>query len=397
VSAIRSAVVAGHICLDVIPDLNGLPEMDIPRLFRPGRLLEVGGVTFSTGGAVSNTGLSLHRLGVPTQLMGKIGDDLFGQAVTQIISGYEPRLAEGMIVDFSANTSYTIIISPPAVDRIFLHCPDANDVFGVDDIRYDIVRHSDLFHFGYPPLMRLMYIDNGRQFVEIFRRVKDLGATTSLDMALPDPAAPSGQADWMRILEDVLPYVDIFLPSVEETLFMVRPDDYRRLMAESGSEDLLDAITPGLLADLSGRLIDLGAAVVGLKLGSKGFYLRTGSSARLSGMGKAQPSDLASWVEREMWSGCFQVDVVGTTGSGDATIAGFLAAFLRDLQPADVLTMAVAVGACNVEAADALSGVRDWGATRDRIAAGWRRHDLEIDRPGWSFARESGVWIGPAK
>ncbi|MCJ7735892.1 MAG: carbohydrate kinase family protein, partial [Anaerolineae bacterium] len=204
-SASRSAVVAGHICLDVIPDMTDLPEVGIPRLFRPGRLLEVGGVTFSTGGAVSNTGLSLYRLGVPVRLMGKIGDDLFGQAVRQIVSGYDPQLAEGMVVDPSVNTSYTIIISPPAVDRVFLHCPDANDVFGVDDILYDIVEKSDLFHFGYPPLMRLMYTDDGRQLVDIYRRVKDLGVTTSLDMALPDPASQSGRADWLGILEDVLP------------------------------------------------------------------------------------------------------------------------------------------------------------------------------------------------
>ena len=397
VSASRSAVVAGHICLDVIPDMTDLPEVGIPRLFRPGRLLEVGGVTFSTGGAVSNTGLSLYRLGVPVRLMGKIGDDLFGQAVRQIVSGYDPQLAEGMVVDPSVNTSYTIIISPPAVDRVFLHCPDANDVFGVDDILYDIVESSDLFHFGYPPLMRLMYTDDGRQLVDIYRRVKDLGVTTSLDMALPDPASQSGRADWLGILEDVLPYVDIFLPSVEETLYMVRPGDYRRIMADSNGEGLLDAVTPGLLGDLSGQLIELGAAVVGLKLGSRGFYLRTGSGDRLAGMGKAQPADRPGWAAREMWSGCFRVDVVGTTGSGDATIAGFLAAFLRDMRPEDVLTMAVAVGACNVEAADALSGVRDWEATRERIAGGWARRDLEIAAPGWSFSRESWLWIGPAR
>jgi hypothetical protein len=36
-----------------------------------------------------------------------------------------------------------------------------------------------------------------------------------------------------------------------------------------------------------------------------------------------------------------QVNIVGTTGAGDATIAGFLAALLRDLSPEQAMTMAV--------------------------------------------------------
>jgi len=391
-----SVVIAGHICLDVIPDLSDHPDVGISKLFRPGRLLEVGAVSFSTGGAVSNTGLSLHKLGIQTRLLGKIGDDLFGHAVRQIVNSYDAGLTDGMVMDHSVNTSYTIIISPPGVDRIFLHCPDANDAFGVDDIRYDLVAQADLFHFGYPPLMRLMYLDNGQQLVEIFRRAKALGVTTSLDMALPDPASESGRVDWARIVADVLPFVDIFLPSIEECLYMIRPETYRELVLESNGADIVHVVMPELLSDVSRQLTELGPSVVGLKLGSRGFYLRTASRDKLDGIGRARPSDLVAWAEKELWSSCFQVNVVGTTGSGDAAIAGFLAALLRGLPPEDSLTMAVAVGACNVEASDALSGVRDWRATRDRIAGGWSRQELEIDSPGWVFDQESGLWRGPA-
>jgi len=66
--------------------------------------------------------------------------------------------------------------------------------------------------------------------------------------------------------------------------------------------------------------------------------------------------------------------VIGTTGAGDATIAGFLAALLRDLPPDEAMNAALAVGACNVEAADALSGIRSWCETLQRINAGWARH-----------------------
>ena len=68
-----------------------------------------------------------------------------------------------MIVDPHANTSYTVVINPPGIDRIFLHCPGANDTFSADDVRYDLLADVTLFHFGYPPLMKQMHADGGTQ------------------------------------------------------------------------------------------------------------------------------------------------------------------------------------------------------------------------------------------
>jgi sugar/nucleoside kinase (ribokinase family) len=92
-----------------------------------------------------------------------------------------------------------------------------------------------------------------------------------------------------------------------------------------------------------------------------------------------------------LWTACFKVDVIGTTGAGDATIAGFLSALLRGLDPQETLITAVGVGACNVEAADALSGLRSWDETQARIQAGWEHLPLTVDAPGWVEARD-GLW-----
>ena len=70
-----SAVVAGHICLDMIPNLGHIPSGQFSHLLRPGRTLLVGPVGFMTGGPVSNTGLALHRLGIDTRLIAKTGAD----------------------------------------------------------------------------------------------------------------------------------------------------------------------------------------------------------------------------------------------------------------------------------------------------------------------------------
>jgi len=380
----------------MIPDLSTSPQQEWETLFRPGHLLEVGPVTLCTGGPVSNTGLALHKLGISTRLMGKVGDDLMGRAILKIVSAHGAYLTDGMVVDETVDTSYTVIISPPGVDRFFLHCPAANDAFGAGDVRYDIVDRAQLFHFGYPPLMRKMFECGGTELVVMFKRIKELGVTTSLDMAVPDPNSAAGYADWVSILRAVLPYVDVFLPSIEETLYMLRRETYEELAQAAPGEGLLSRITPALLSDVSQELLELGAKVIGLKLGDRGLYVRTADRPAIEGLGRACPPHPAAWADRELWSPCFQVNVVGTTGAGDATIAGFLNGLLRGMSLEETLTAAVAVGACNTEAADALSGVRSWQETWRRVNRGWARHALRLDAPRWFFDDGAQMWVGPA-
>jgi len=387
-----SAVVAGHICLDIIPKIEGVGDEQFLARLQPGRLVEIGPAAFSAGGPVSNTGLALYKLGVPTRLMGKVGADSFGEILRDIVSGFSPELARDMIVDAASSTSYSLIISPPRVDRIFLHSPGANHTFRASDVDYGLVAKADLFHFGYPPVMRRMYMNGGREMAEIFARVKTAGVLTSLDMAFPDPASPAGKADWHAIFKAVLPSVDIFLPSVEELLFCLNRPLYDQLADTEGR--LLERITPELLHEVSSELLGMGVKIAVLKLGERGLYVRAAAAESMCTMGHGMDGD--TWSRRELWAPCFQADVVGTTGSGDATIAGFLAALMRGMSPAESAMMAVAVGACNVEAYDALSGLRSWDETRARIASGWPRRALALAAPGWEWDPDHQVWIGPA-
>lgn len=386
------AVVAGHICLDLIPDLSGVQVTSPGALLRPGQLIEVGAATLSTGGAVSNTGLALNKLGIRTRLMGKVGDDLLGRVVQEIIETHGPGLSDGMVVDPSTDTSYTVIINPPGIDRMFLHAPAANSTFGASDVRYDMVAQARLFHFGYPPIVRRTYINHGAALVEIYSRVRALGVTTSLDMALPDPASEAGRADWVRVLTDVMPFVDVFLPSIEELLFMLRRPAYDALLKQAGDGSLLALVTPDLLTHLSDELLAMGGRVVGIKLGDRGFYLRTGAQHEVAAMGAAAPVDPADWADRELWIPCFKANLVGTTGAGDASIAGFLAALLRGRAVKEAVQMAAAVGACNVEAADALGGLRSWDETVARVACGWAHHPMDLPSPPWAFDSTYGLW-----
>jgi sugar/nucleoside kinase (ribokinase family) len=388
---VLSAVVAGHICLDIIPALRMLPPGGFKEIFLPGHLLEVGAAALCTGGPVSNTGLALQHLGIPTQLICKVGADAFGRIVRELIDSYGSSMAAGIVVDPQAATSYSMILSPPDMDRIVLHNPAANHTFCADDIDYQLVERVALFHFGYPPVMRRMYAQAGQGLIDLFRRVKQTGVTASLDMCYPDPASEGGQADWGSILKATLPWVDIFLPSIEELLLMLHRADFERLSARGS---LLDQITPVLLHDLSSELLEMGVPMVVIKLGARGLYLRTAGHKAIARLGRATPADPASWAEKELWAPCFRVQVTGTTGAGDTSIAGLLAALLRGMGPELAVTVAVAVGACNVEAPDALSGVHSWDATLDRISAGWERLPLHLEDPAWRWDKSGQVWRG---
>jgi sugar/nucleoside kinase (ribokinase family) len=355
--------------VDIIPQFPIDAGSELSAYLAPGRLAEVGPMTLSTGGAVSNTGLNLARLGVDTRLMGKVGDDLFGSAIVDLVRQHGTELTEAMVVAPGETSSYTVVINPPHIDRCFLHCVGANATFGADDVCYDMVAQARLFHFGYPPLMPRFYADQGRELVEMFSRARATGVTTSLDMVMPDPSGPSGQVNWLSVMRRTMPHVHFFLPSVEEWLFMVDRARFDELSATVGPEKVLWSLGEGEICALAETALDLGAQVVLLKLGARGLYLRSGD---LQDMGRGGPSDLGSWRERELWQPAYRPDaVVGTTGAGDATIAGFLAAVLRGVRPERALAIAAAVGACNVEAADALSGVRSWAETLSRIDAGW--------------------------
>lgn len=389
-------VVAGHICLDIIPAIRQR-KGGMDALLVPGKLVDIGPALTATGGAVPNAGVALHKLGVPTRLMGKVGDDLFGKAILDLLREHGGELADGMIVVPGEESSYTIVISPPAVDRIFLHCTGANDTFSADDLKYEDIAAAKLFHFGYPPLMRRMYEDGGANLQAMMARVKALGVTTSLDMAKPDPESAAGGADWPAILQAVLPEVDIFLPSFDEIFYMLDRERYEAALAASGGGDLLDQADGALLEELSGRILALGTAVVAIKLGEHGLYVRTtGDRKRMAALGKCTPADIDGWLNRELLAPCFSVQVAGTTGAGDCTIAGFLAGFVHALPLEGALISAVGVGGCNVEQADATSGIPSWAAVRERIQSGWAQRENKLSLPGWQYNAEHRIWASAA-
>ncbi len=386
--------VAGHICLDIIPSF-GSEKRDFENLLIPGKLIVVGQATIATGGAVSNVGLALHRLCVPTVLIAKIGRDPFGDIIKDLLNHHSPELTKAIIVDEESSTSYSLVINPTDRDRMFLHSPGANDEFKTTDISDSDLDGVGLFHFGYPPLMRQMYRNDGRELEKLLTKVKEKCIATSLDLAKPDPESEAGKVDWISVLKRILPYVDIFQPSLDEILFMVDRERYDFFKTRYGEDRYLKYIDTDILDQLSQTLIEMGAGVVVIKLGEQGLFLRTAKQVEaLEGILKKDAA-LPKWSKRQLLAPCFRADVIGTTGSGDCAIAGFLTGVLDGADPIGALTMAAGVGAFSTEQSDATSGVENKAAVQRRIASGWKRLEVGIGKTGWQWLDGESIWKGP--
>ena len=369
----KRVMVAGHVCLDITPvfQMNSISRLG--DVLAPGKLIHVGNADIHTGGAVSNTGLAMKKLGANVSLVAKIGDDAFGHVVKEKLNEYDS--GNDLVVKPANSTSYSVVVAIPGIDRIFLHHPGANDSFIADDITdkmLDGVRH---FHFGYPPLMKKMYENNGVELISLFQRVKKHGITTSLDMAAVDPNSPAGNVDWEILMKGLMPYVDFFLPSVEELGFMLNRtmyDDWNR-RAEGGDVtrilDIKRDIEP--LAD---RLLRLGTKVVLIKCGAPGMLYKTAGADEMDMILKKNALSPEGWNNKSGFEESYLADkVVSGTGAGDTSIAAFLASMLRGYDLDKCVKLAAATGACCLSSYDALGGLKPLDELWERICNGWEK------------------------
>lgn len=364
-------VAAGHICLDITPTFQNKKAESIGKLLVPGHLLAMGAADVHVGGSVANTGLGLKVLGADVRLMGKVGKDAFGELVRMQLAAYQAD--EGMIVSEDEDTSYSIVVAPLGTDRIFLHHSGANDSFSCEDLDYGMVRKAQLFHFGYPPLMRRMYEDQGKELAEMFRRVHSAGCATSLDMASVDEDAPAGKADWRKILEQVLPYVDFFVPSVEELAYMIDRKRYEDWIKRAEGGDVTRILhAEEDIRPLAEQLIKMGTKVVLIKCGAPGMYFASGNRETVQRIGGGLGIRMEGWEEQRHFEASYRPDkVLSGTGAGDTSIAAFLYAVTKGYTWDRCLRLATATGASCVEAYDALSGLKSFEELERKITVGW--------------------------
>lgn len=344
-----SVLVAGNLVLDVTPVF---PERDQPICmsdFVPGRLMQMNGIQIHAGGVCGNVGMALAALQTDVTITALIGADEFGDILSRKLSA--SGIQSAFVKSDRANTSYSVVIAPPGIDRIFLHDPGVSDYFEASDVKDERLASAEFFHFGYPPLMRKIYQDHGDALADLFRRAKTLGLLTSLDMAFIDPKSHASEANWEVILSKTLPYVDYFLPSVDEMAAIFFEDRYKeRLLGDplSLSKDILP---------LAKRIAELGAHHLVIKCGEAGIYYRDDTG------------------KTEGFCDAFEPDkVVSANGAGDAAVAGFISSVLMGLSFEQSVTCAAATGALAVSSYNTALAIIPIQELWQRINNGWRQN-----------------------
>ncbi|MDO4632525.1 MAG: carbohydrate kinase family protein [Eubacteriales bacterium] len=369
----KKVIVAGHTCVDITPAITQSKVERVEEFLTPGQLVNVGNAKIATGGAVPNTGLAMKVLGADAYLMGKIGKDAFGTIVYDIFAKYGAQ--QGLLIDEQVDTSYTIVLAIPGLDRMFLHYPGANETFCAEDVPEEGLKEAALFHFGYPPLLKRMYLNDGEELIRLLTRVMEAGAAVSLDLAAVDETSEAGKADWRKILERTLPLTDFFVPSVEELCYMLDPERLAEWKERAGNADITSVLDVEKdIRPLADECMRLGVKVLLIKCGAPGMYYRTAEKEVLDTISERLELDTAAWGSKEGFEKSFVPDRLrSATGAGDTSIAAFLTSMLNGETPETCVQLAAGTGACCVTEYDSLSGLKPLEELKERIRLGWKK------------------------
>ncbi len=332
----KSVVVAGHICLDLVPGFDAAPSIE------PGRLIGVGPIGLAPGGCVGNTGPALAALGVPTRLVTNVGTDALGSVLVALLGA--TSVDTGDIASVAGmGTSYSIVLDIPGRDRTFWHHIGANAAFdgaGVLDLIAAAADHpvgtapagvwEAILHIGYPTHLPGLYAGGGAALVRLVAAARSADATISIDTAEIDRASDAGAVDWESILALTLPKVDVMKSSVDDLTAM--------MPGRAGSR-------PIAWAD---GLVEFGVAVAVVTVGAGGLYVRTGSHRRIEDASAALRTSTADWADRELWVPPLATRVIATTGAGDSAAAGFLAGLSAGRGVAESALLSAAAAAARI-------------------------------------------------
>jgi sugar/nucleoside kinase (ribokinase family) len=363
------AVIAGYICVDLIPGFKkNESSADLFEILKPGRLIEINGLGATLGGVVANTGMAMKKFSKNVFLNGVIGDDFVGKIAREWLDEYKLPCDIRLVQE--AGTAFGLVIAPPGVDRIFLESPGCSKLFDISYINFDAIAGSRLFHFGYPPLLKQFYLNSGSQLLDMFSKVKRMGVITSMDFSLPDGESESGKVNWPDILHRVLPFTDIFVPSLEEALQIMMPSVYAEIQSSAGKNiEIIDLIPMEIIREIGKRIIDAGVKIALLKAGHRGAYLWTGDVLPVN---KNPGFNLSEqhWNYRELWCRAYPVDpgrIKNASGAGDMAAAAFLSAILNGEGPELSLKYAAIAGRNNLYYYDIHNELFDWQDMTDGI------------------------------
>ncbi len=258
-----------------ILDVLGRPVTAIPE---GGNVDFIDEIRLTVAGTAGGTVVDLAKLGLSCQAVGAVGSDEKADFVINRMQQFGIDCAHMARLD-GVETSATILNVRPNGERPALHCRGASDHFDVTPAMLPDVLDCTVLHLGGTGLLAKLDGEPSRALLEAGQAA---GCITTWDLVGAGP-------DTWTFVEPLLPHIDYFIPSIEEAEI---------LSGISGVEENIQFFQ---------------------SRGVKCPVLTMGGDGSIIAMG-----------DDRIHVGVYDIDVVDTTGCGDAYTAGFIAGLIDD-------------------------------------------------------------------
>jgi sugar/nucleoside kinase (ribokinase family) len=229
-------------------------------------------IRMTAAGTAGGTGITLAKLGAEVWSAGAIGNDPLGDVLLGLLGSFGIDTTHLVRRD-GVQTSASVLPIRADGSRPAFHVIGANGTYTAADAPTDLIAAATNLHMGGPELM------GGEEAAKVLGLARERGVVTSADLLAPGEQL----ADLVEWVSPVFPYLDYFLPNDEQ------------LLGLTGAATVESACA---------ALIEQGVGCVAATVGAEGAVIAT-----------------ADGIERVP---ALAVEVVDTSGCGDAFSAGFL-------------------------------------------------------------------------
>ena len=301
-------------CLGIqIMDILGRPVIEIPEGQNVALLEEI---RITVAGTAGGTGVDLAKLGAEVFAMGAIGEDEIGNFLLTTMQRYGINTGS-LKRKPGVQTSSSMLPIRPNGDRPSLHVLGANGELVWEDIDLEKIASVDYFHMGGTSLLPKFDGEPTRKVLEF---AKQNGVITTFDLVAME------RPDLLDLIEPCLPFVDYFMPGLEEAVMMCGLTDRQEIIR---------------------FFLERGAGHTVFKMGDQGSsvaYLKNGKV-----------------IEKRI--PCFKVPVVDSTGCGDAYCAGFIVGLSMGWDLEKAARLGTAAGGLVIQGLGSAAGIVDLDQT----------------------------------
>lgn len=263
----------------------------------------------SCGGDALNTAIGLAKLSCKVAIAGKIGNDSNGKFLLDVCRQHGVD-AGGVVISEEYSTACSYALIDKNGERHFLSEINIFNDLGYEDINTELIKQADVVYVGSLLAMKKM---NNDGIHRIFKLAHENDCLTVMDAAINDKETP----DINKILPEILPYADVFFPSISEASAM------------AGTEDIDEIVK---------WFKKYGCRYFGIKLGSKGCFVTDFKESRYIEPPKGLP-------------------VVDTSGAGDSFMAGLVCAMTNGKPFFEAAAFGTVIGSFNVGKQGATAGI----------------------------------------